>query len=81
LRICVVAFLLLGAAVPAAATPLEPAVVRMLESLSLPVPHPPNVLICHGFTCNYRTEVGFGPGDRAQLQRLMAGARASPGRR
>jgi len=77
-HICVVAFLLAFAAAPAEATPLEPAVVRMFESLSLPVPDPPNVLICHGFTCNYRTEVDFGPGDRAQLQKLMAGAKASP---
>ena len=78
MRICVVAFLLLLAMVPAGATPLEPAVVRMFESLSLPVPQPPNVLICHGFGCYYRTPVGFGAGDRARLQALMAGGGASP---
>ena len=72
----VCAFLLIAG--PVGATPLEPAVARMLESLSLPVPDPPRVLICHGFGCNYRTAIGFGAGDRARLQALMAGGRASP---
>ena len=62
----------------ATAAPLEPAVIRMLESLSLPVPDPPKVLICHGFGCNFRTEVGFSAADRARLQGLMAGGGASP---
>ena len=69
---------LLLASAPAQAAPLESAVARMLDSLSLPVPDPPNVLICHGFGCNFRTEVGFGAGDRARLQGLMAGGSASP---
>lgn len=68
-------FLVAGAA---QATPLEPAVVRMLESLSLPVPTPPTVLVCHGFGCTYRTQIGIGAGDRARLQSLMAGGKASP---
>ena len=75
------AFLLVAVpagATPAGAAPLEPAVARMLESLLLPVPDPPKVLICHGFGCNFRTEVGFGAGDRARLQGLMAGGSASP---
>ena len=63
--------------VPAHATPLDPAVARMLETFSLPVPNPPNVVVCHGFGCTYRTLIGFGAGDRARLQSLMAGAKAS----
>lgn len=59
---------------PAQSAVLEPAVVRMLESLSLPVPTPPNVLVCSGFGCTYRTPIGFGPGDRARLASIMAGA-------
>jgi len=65
-------------AAPAIAAPLESAVVGMLESLSLPVPDPPKVLVCHGFGCNYRTAVGFGAPDRARLQGLMSGGGASP---
>jgi hypothetical protein len=60
------------------ATPLSPDVVKMFESLSLPVPQPPNVLVCHGFGCYYRTSIGLGAGDRARLQALMTGGRASP---
>jgi hypothetical protein len=63
---------------PAHAAVLDPAVARMLESFSLPVPNPPNVLVCHGFGCTYRTQIGLGPGDRARLQSIMAGGRASP---
>jgi hypothetical protein len=77
-RICLVTCLLLFAAAPAHAAPLSADVVKMLESLSLPVPQPPNVLVCHGFGCYYRTPIGFGAGDRARLQGLMAGGRASP---
>jgi hypothetical protein len=74
---CVLSLLALPTA-PLGATPLASDVVRMLESLSLPVPQPPNVLICHGFGCYYRTPIGFGGSDRARLQSLMAGGRASP---
>lgn len=73
-----VACFLLAVSAPAHAATLAPDVVKMLESLSLPVPNPPNVLVCHGFGCNFRTPIGIGAGDRAQLQRLMAGGKASP---
>ncbi len=76
-----VACLFLAMTGTAAAAPLDPAVVRMLESFSLPVPNPPNVLVCHGFGCTYRTPIGFGPGDRARLQEIMGAGRAKPGRR
>lgn len=76
-HIRLVAYLLLFAVGPAHAAPLSADVVKMLESLSLPVPQPPNVLVCHGFGCYYRTPIGFGAGDRARLQALMAGGRAS----
>jgi len=66
------------AAGPVHAALLDPAVVRMLESLSLPVPNPPKVLVCHGFGCNYRTPIGFGAADRARLQGLMVRGRSSP---
>jgi hypothetical protein len=59
---------------PVCAAALDPAVARMLESLSLPVPDPPKVIVCHGFGCIYRTSIGIGARDRAQLQSLMAGS-------
>jgi hypothetical protein len=60
------------------ATPLEPAVVSMLESLSLLVPNPPNIVVCHGFGCTYRTLIRLDPRDHMYLQNLMAEGRASP---
>jgi len=59
---------------PGHAATLDSAVVRMLESLSLPVPSPPNVLICSGFGCFYRTQIGFSAGDRGRLASIMSGA-------
>jgi hypothetical protein len=73
-----VAGLWLALATTVQAAPLSADVISMFERLSLPVPQPPNVLICHGFGCYYRTAIGFGGGDRARLQSLMAGGRASP---
>jgi len=77
-HICLVAGLLLAVMAPVQATPLSADVVSMFERLSLPVPRPPNVLICHGFGCYYRTPIGFGAGDRARLQSILAGGRGSP---
>jgi hypothetical protein len=46
--------------------------------LSLPVPTPARVVVCHGFGCRSRTEVGLGAGDRARLTGILAQGRASP---
>ncbi|TMI99129.1 MAG: hypothetical protein E6G97_23510 [Alphaproteobacteria bacterium] len=75
-RLATCALLLVAGSVHAA--PLDRAVVEMLENFSLPVPNPPNVVVCHGFGCTYRTLIGLGPRDVKQLQKLMAGAKASP---
>jgi hypothetical protein len=72
-----IASLLIAASTGPGTARLDPAVVSMLEYLSLPVPNPPNVVVCHGFSCNYRTEVGFGPADRKELERLMARGKES----
>jgi hypothetical protein len=73
-----VAGLWLAVMAPAQAAPLSADVISMFEKLSLPVPQPPNVLICHGFGCYYRTAIGLSAGDRGRLQSIMAGARTSP---
>jgi hypothetical protein len=77
-QIRLVAALWLAVIGPASAAPLSSDVAAMFEKLSLPVPRPPNVLICHGFGCYYRTQIGFSAGDRGRLQSFMAGGRASP---
>jgi hypothetical protein len=71
--------ILLGAAaIPAAAGDVDPAAMAFLNNLSLPTPAPTRVIFCHGFGCAFRTEIGLGPGDRAQLASLMAAGHASP---
>lgn len=71
--------ILLGAAaIPAAAGDVDPAATAFLERVSLPTPAASRVIFCHGFGCAFRTEIGLGPGDRAQLASLMAAGHASP---
>jgi hypothetical protein len=46
--------------------------------LSLPIPTPTRVVICHGFGCRDRTEVGLGSGDHARLAGILTQGRGSP---
>jgi len=72
--------MLLGALMMAAgpaAGGADPAVMAMLGEASLTAPNPSRVVICHGFGCEFRTEVGLGPGDQAQIAAIMAAGSAS----
>ena len=44
---------------------------------SLTPPTPAGVVICHGFGCKYRVEVGLTAADRGTLARLLAPGKAS----
>lgn len=68
------ALLWVGQPLPADAAGIEPA----FRELSLKLPTPASVTICHGFGCTYRTEIGLSTGDRAKLAALLARGRASP---
>ena len=46
-------------------------------SLSLTPPTPSMVILCHGFGCRLRTEIGLGRGDHAALTRIMASGKGS----
>ena len=46
--------------------------------LSLPIPTPDRVIVCHGFGCRARTEVGLGSSDHARLAQILVQGRASP---
>ena len=46
-------------------------------SVSLSLPTPRLVIVCHDFGCQQRTPVGLGPGDLATLTSLLASGRAS----
>jgi hypothetical protein len=68
---------LLTAAGGALADPADPAVAAMLREWSLSVPSPSSVVICHGFGCAFRTEIGLTRADHAQMAAIMASGSAS----
>jgi hypothetical protein len=63
---------------PVQAAEVEAAIAQKFEEWSLPVPHPGRVIVCHGFNCRYRTEIGLHKGDHVRLAGMMAAGRASP---
>src|SRR5438874_4387245 len=71
-----VALLMAGGS--AVADRVDPAVTAMLRTWSLLPPSAFRVVICHGFGCAFRTEVGLGSADHAQMVAIMASGAASP---
>ncbi len=63
-------------AVPAVGE-VDPAVVTMLREWSLASPTPSRVVICHGFGCAFRTEIGLAGSDHARMAAIMASGTAS----
>ena len=55
----------------------ESAIVQAYAELSLTLPTPSLVVVCHGFGCQQRTAIGLGAADRAKLVELLAPGRAS----
>jgi hypothetical protein len=47
------------------------------SNYSLKMPTASSVIVCHGFGCDRRTEIGLGSGDRANLTSLLAQGRGS----
>jgi hypothetical protein len=68
---------LLIAAAPALAGEVDPGVTAMLREWSLAAPTPYRVVICHGFGCAFRTEIGLTRADHAQMTAIMASGSAS----
>jgi len=62
---------------PASAATVDPAVVKRFEDMSLPAPTPASVVVCHGFGCRLRTQVGLSAADHAKLTQFLAAGRAS----
>jgi hypothetical protein len=61
----------------ALANEVNPAVASLFREWSMTLPTLSRVVICHGFSCAYRTEVGLGSGDHARLAELMAPGKTS----
>src|SRR5262249_60313773 len=68
---------LLMAVAPALAGEVDPGVTAMLREWSLAAPTPYRVVICHGFGCAFRTEIGLTRADHAQIAAIMAAGSAS----
>ena len=69
------------AAAPALAGEVDPGVTAMLREWSLASPTPYRLVICHGFGCAFRTEIGLTRADHAQMAAIMASGSASAPRR
>jgi hypothetical protein len=73
--------LLVAAALTAAACAARASddeIAKVYAELSLPFPSARSVVICHGFGCNFRTQVTLGDDDRARLAALLAPGKRSP---
>ena len=46
-------------------------IASQFAAQSLPVPTTERVVICHGFACKFRTLIGFGTDDHAELRKIM----------
>ena len=62
---------------PACAGEPDAAVATALQNWSLPVPSAGGLIFCHGYNCNFRTEIGLSGADRARLAELMGPGIAS----
>src|ERR1700733_13564216 len=65
-----------GLVAGADAAELDPGIVARFATLSMSVPTIGRVVICHGFGCQRRTEIGLSRADHAKLAQLMAPGRA-----
>lgn len=68
---------LLGVAGNAKAADVDAAVAQRFQALSLSVPNTAGLVICHGFGCRYRTQIGLSGADRARFTQMMASGRSS----
>jgi hypothetical protein len=60
-----------------AATDVASVVAATYGAYSVSPPTPDSVIVCHGFGCQFRTEVGLSAGDRAHLAQLLAAGKSS----
>jgi hypothetical protein len=62
---------------PAMAGDIDPAVSAAFGNWGLPVPNSGSLVFCHGYNCNFRTQIGLSGADHGRLAALMAPGRAS----
>jgi len=57
-----------------AADAIDPDVIAAFRNWSLPVPAPNRIIVCHGYNCLFRTEIGLTSADHAKFASFLAGA-------
>jgi hypothetical protein len=57
---------------------IRPLLAEKFADMSLPVPTPARLVVCHGFGCRSHTEIGLGKADNTRLAQLMLAGRTSP---
>jgi hypothetical protein len=65
------------AVLPAEAAEIDSSVTSAFQNWGIPVPTAGMLIFCHGYGCNFHTEIGLSGGDHARLAALMAPGRAS----
>jgi hypothetical protein len=53
-------------------------IAEVFAELSLQLPTTSMAVVCHGFGCQFRAQIGLTAGDRARLAALLAPGRSSP---
>ena len=85
MRLLFLRLLFLGAAMAggcaALARGLDAETKAAYEAMSLVPPSPSMMIVCHGFACRIRTEIGLGPGDRARLAQMFRAAKTAEAER
>jgi hypothetical protein len=69
--------LLLLAATPTVAGEIDPGLASMYREWGITPPNPSRVVICHGFSCTFRTLIALGPADHARFTEMMSPGKAS----
>ena len=68
---------LLCLAARAVAGEVNAGVASMFQQWGMSLPNTSRVVICHGFGCTFRTEIGLSRGDHARMAELMSLGKAS----
>jgi len=66
------------AAAPAVAAKINEQLAEQYDQQSVALPTTRVVVVCHGFACKFRTEIGLDDTDHAALRKFMASGTASP---
>src|SRR5215831_4163422 len=74
---CALLAALAATTITVAAAEIDSSVAAAFGNWGLPVPNSGSLVFCHGYSCNFRTQIGISSADQARLAGLMAPGRAS----